>query len=480
MTMMRRSLLSLVLAASTVSACARNPVTGQRELALVSEAQEIEMGRSAAQQAAASIGLVDDPALQQYVQRIGLALASDSERPNLPWQFQVVDDPSPNAFALPGGFIFVTRGLLSIMNNEAELASVIGHEIGHVTARHGVQQMSRAQLAQIGLGVGSILSPQVAELSGLASQGLQLLFLKYGRDAEYQADDLGFRYALDENYDVREMGDVFASLARASQAAGQSPLPTWLSSHPYPEDRIERNQARLAALDRPLTGVVRQPEEYARRITGLVYGENPRQGFFEGGYFHHPDLRFRFAVPQGWRGQNLSQAVILMTEQQDAMFQLTLAGQAQPTAALQQFLSQQGIVAGQAGTQSINGNPAAIGTFQAQTQDGGTLQGLAAFVSYGGATYQMIGYAPAERFPQYQRTIEQIVASFQAETDQSVLNRQPRRLVPVRLERAMTLGEFNSRFPSVVGLDELALINAVETNVQIPAGQWVKRVVERR
>ncbi len=477
---MRRYALTLLLATTTVAGCARNPVTGQRELALVSEAQEIEMGRNAAQQAAASIGLVDDQALQQYVQRIGGALAEDSERPNLPWSFQVVDDPSPNAFALPGGFIFVTRGLLSIMNNEAELASVIGHEIGHVTARHGVQQLSRAQLAQIGLGVGSILSPQVAELSGLASQGLQLLFLKYGRDAEYQADDLGFRYALEENYDVREMGDVFASLARASQMAGQSPLPTWLSSHPYPEDRIERNQQRLAALEQPLTQTVRQADDYARRISGLVYGENPRQGFFENGVFHHPDLRFRFSVPQGWRGQNLSQAVILMTEQQDAMFQLTLAGATQPAAALQQFLSQQGIAAGQAGTQSINGNPAAIGSFQAQTQDGGTLQGLAAFVSYGGNTYQMIGYAPAQRYPQYQRMIEATIASFGAETDPNVLNRQPQRLVPVKLDRAMTLGEFNSRYPSVVGIDELALINAVQATDRIPAGQWVKQVVERR
>jgi len=121
-----------------VAACATNPVTGKRELSLVSEQQEIQMGQEGAQQVAQEIGLINDQALQQYVQGIGAAIAAKSERPNLPWTFRVVDDPSPNAFALPGGFIFVTRGLLGLMNNEAELASVVGHEIGHVTARHSV------------------------------------------------------------------------------------------------------------------------------------------------------------------------------------------------------------------------------------------------------------------------------------------------------------------------------------------------------
>ena len=182
---------------SATAGCATNPVTGQRQLSLISEGQEIEMGREGAAQVEAQIGLVDDAALQQYVQRIGKALASKSERPNLPWNFGVVNDPTPNAFALPGGFIYVTRGLLPLMQNEAELATVIGHEIGHVTAKHSVTQMSNAQLAQIGLGIGSILAPAVADrVGGLAGAGLQLLFLKYGRDDERQADELGFNYAL--------------------------------------------------------------------------------------------------------------------------------------------------------------------------------------------------------------------------------------------------------------------------------------------
>jgi predicted Zn-dependent protease len=178
----------LVLLGAAVN-CARNPVTGKNELALVSEGQEIQMGGQAAQQVGQSIGYVKDEALQKYVSDIGMRMAAQSERPKLPWAFYVMDDPTVNAFALPGGFIFVTRGILTHMNNEAELVGVLGHEIGHVTARHSVQQMTRQQIAQIGVGVGSILSSDIASTRGSAR--VSRLFLKYGRDAENQADELG-------------------------------------------------------------------------------------------------------------------------------------------------------------------------------------------------------------------------------------------------------------------------------------------------
>jgi predicted Zn-dependent protease len=170
-------------------ACARNPVTGKSELALVSESQELQMGKQAEQEVAQTMGYVNDAALQSYVSAIGMKMAKASERPDLPWEFHVVNDASVNAFALPGGYIHVTRGLLTAINDEAELATVVGHEIGHVTARHSVNQISKAQVAQLGLGIGSILSPRIAQLSGIASQGLGLLFLKYSRDDESQADE---------------------------------------------------------------------------------------------------------------------------------------------------------------------------------------------------------------------------------------------------------------------------------------------------
>ena len=188
---------SLVLIIHLIHGCAVNPVSGEREFSLISEDQEIAIGRDGATDVARSIGLVDDAALQGYVHNIGARLAQGSERPQLPWSFQVIDDSIPNAFAIPGGYIFITRGMMALMGSEAQLVSVVGHEIGHVTARHSVSMMSRAQVAQIGLRIGSILSPNLAQFSELAGGGLSLLFLSYGRDAERQADDLGFRYALE-------------------------------------------------------------------------------------------------------------------------------------------------------------------------------------------------------------------------------------------------------------------------------------------
>ena len=464
-----------------LAACATNPVTGRREIALVSEGQEIQMGQQGAQQVAQEIGLINDQALQQYVQNIGAALAAKSERPNLPWTFRAVDDPTPNAFALPGGYIFITRGLLDLMNNEAELASVLGHEIGHVTARHSVQQMSQQQLAQLALGVGAIISPTVAQFGGIAAQGLGLLFLKYGRDDERQADDLGFKYALNQGYDVREMDDIFRSLQRIGEASKQSPLPTWLATHPGEAERIQSIEAKVAQLPAgQLNNAKTGTQEFMQRLNGTVYGANPRQGFFQGGTFYHPDLRFQITLPSGWQGQNLTQAVVGVSQQQDAIIQLTLAQGTSPDAAARTFLSQQGIQPGQATRETVNGVPAVASTFQAQTEQG-VIQGLAAFFTYNGQTYQVLGYSPAQRYSSYAETFRRSLGSFAPVTDSRILNVQPNKLQIVQLPQAMTLAEFAQRYPSTVSIEELALINQVESASQtMPAGTFAKQVTGGR
>ena len=476
-----RSIARWIFLAPVVAACATNPVTGKSELSLVSEQQEIQMGQQGAQQVAQEVGLVKDQALQNYLQTVGSGIASKSERPNLPWTFRAVDDPSPNAFALPGGYVFVTRGLLDLMNNEAELASVLGHEIGHVTARHSVHQMSEQQLAQLALGVGAILSPTVAQLGGAASQGLGLLFLKYSRDDERQADDLGFRYALNQCYDVRYMDDVFRSLQRLGEASKESPLPSWLATHPGEAERIQTIDSKLAQLQpAQLANTKVNAREYLQRVNGLVYGADPRNGFFQGNTFYHPDLRFQITLPSGWQGQNLSQAVIAVSPQQDGIIQLTLAQGNSPEAAARAFLSQKGIQAGQASQQTVNGVPAVASTFQAQTEQG-VIQGLAAFFTYNGATYQVIGYAPAQRFGAYESAFRQSLGSFAPVTDSRVLNVQPKKLNVVSLPQQMTLAEFAQRNPSTIPLAELAIVNQVEDpNKALPAGTPVKQVTGGR
>jgi predicted Zn-dependent protease len=283
---------AVFLTAFTATSCVINPVTGERELALISESQEIGMGQQGSAQVIAAIGLVPDAALQSYVNRIGQKMAAGAERPQLPWEFHVLEDASVNAFAMPGGFIFVTRGILTHMMNEAQLASVLGHEIGHVTARHSVQQMSRQQLASLGLGLGSILSPTIAEFGQVASAGLGLLFLKYGRDDETQSDRLGFRYALSDGYDTRQMGAVFDMLRRDAQLGGGGRLPEWQSSHPDPGNRIEEVQRMVAAAPQNFSSMRVGQDEFLRHLEGMIYGENPRAGYFQGSVFMHPDLQF--------------------------------------------------------------------------------------------------------------------------------------------------------------------------------------------
>lgn len=470
-----RAMAVVVLACGFAAACAVNPVTGRRQLALISESQEIQLGRESAQQVAQQLGLVPDSALQQYVQRIGADLARESERPALPWTFRVVDDPTPNAFALPGGFIFLTRGMMNLMDSEAELAAVLGHEIGHVTARHSVTQISRAQIAQLGLGVGSIFFPEAAQtFGGLAQTGTQLLLLRYGRDAERQADELGFRYALREGYQVREMDDIFATLLRIGETSGRSPLPSWLASHPSEPERIATAQARADTVT--ASPLATRRAEYLARIDGLVYGDDPRQGFFRDGVFLHPDLRFRIAFPPGWRTQNLPRSVNALAPQQDAILQLTQAEGAGAEDAARRFLSQQGIRPGQGGRQTVNGIPAVVSYFQAQTQQG-IISGMVAFIDYGGQTYQVLAYTPAQVFGRYEQAFRQVIGSFGPVTDPDVLNVRPNRVDAVRTDRAMTLAEFNRRHPSVIPLPELAILNQVEGEATVlPAGTW-KRII---
>jgi predicted Zn-dependent protease len=468
-----------VTLAGVIAACATNPATGRRQLSLVSESDEIAMGRQASQEVEQTLGLVEDAELQAYVSRVGMAMARQSERPNLPWKFGVVDDPAPNAFALPGGPIYLTRGMATLMRSEAEMASVLGHEIAHVTARHSVSQISRQQLAQLGLGIGGLLSERVRQYGGLLGTGMSLLFLQHSRDAEREADDIGFRYAHSRGYAMSEMADVFRSLERMSSPE-RSALPTFLTTHPSPGARVETITAKVAALPANSRGRIVGENEYLREIDGLVYGEDPRQGFFRDGQFLHPDLRFQFMFPSGWQGQNTKQAVLGVSQRQDAALQLTLSNQRSPQAAAQQFQSQTGIALSNAGSEDINGLPSVVSSFQANTESG-AIAGLAAWISHGGHVYQLITYAPSASFSAQQRTFERVISSFGVLRDQAALSAQPKRVDIVQVPERLTLTEFNRRMPSAITIDALAVINELAgPSAVLNQGMLAKRVLAGR
>jgi predicted Zn-dependent protease len=463
------------LTAFAIAGCATNPATGERQLSLVGEGQEVEMGRTYAQEVDQTMPAYDDSGLRAYVDRVGQSLATTSERPELPWTFKVLDDPVVNAFAIPGGFIYVTRGILTHFNSEGELASVLGHEIGHVTARHSVEQMSRAQLGGLLLGVGAIVSEDVRRFGGLAQAGLGVLFLTYGRDAERQADSLGVRYAVRDNYDPREAIHVHQTLGRLTQERGGNGVPSWLSSHPSSADRIDRIQAELETLPADALDGRIEADAYLRQIGGVTFGPNPRHGYFIESRFVHPDLAFEFSFLDGWQTANLPQAVVGQSANQDAIFELTLEPDGYAAAA-DAFFRQQGMRAGDVRRTTVNGQSAVTGVFQVETEQG-VLEGTATFVGYHGKTYRLLGYTPAGRRSTYDGAFQRITRSFTRLTDAAILAVEPPRIDMVRVQRSATLRTMASSRPLPIPVPELAILNGVREDEPVAPGATIKWVV---
>jgi predicted Zn-dependent protease len=458
-----------------VAACAVNPATGEREFSLVSEAQEIQMGREADPQITASLGLVDDPALQAYVSDLGLRLAAVSERPNLPWSFKVVDDPIVNAFALPGGFIYVTRGILVQFDSEAELAGVLGHEIGHVTARHSASQMSRQQLQQLGLGVGMIFSETVREYGGLAAAGFQLMNLSYSRGDETQSDELGLRYISRLEYDPEAMIGVFEMLADVG-GGGEGRIPEWQLTHPYPENREANIRQEIAETGIATGGRVAR-DTYLDRIDGLAYGEDPRQGFFRDTRFLHPDLAFELTFPAGWNTVNQRTLVAAVAPGETAVVVLEVVPEADaPETELREFLSQQGITGGQIREETAVGVELARATFDATTTDA-ALSGEVAFARRGDVVYRILGYANRPDWRGHAAAVASTISSFRRLDDPAALAVQPWRIDIVTLPSAMSLTTYLQRSPGPVEVAVLARLNRVDADAVLSAGTRIKRVV---
>lgn len=487
---LRTARLALLLASVTaLSACGTtnvNYVTGESQRGAYTWAQERQIGAEADQQIVAQYGIYDDPALSTYVdglaQRV-LQTSAHSEQTtpaeirNTPFTFRVLDSPVVNAFALPGGFVYVTRGLLSHVENEAQLAVVLGHEIGHVLARHSSEQAQRAQLGQLGVVGATILGGvigggRVAEgIAQYGSQGAQLLLLSYGRDAEREADQAGVAYAEFARYDAAEAAKFFHSLKRITDEGGQS-IPTFLSTHPDPGER-EQTVRQLAAQTPGGTEI--EQASYLRAVDGIVLGEDPRQGYAEGSTFYHPELRFAFGFPTGWRVQNSPQAVQIAEPNGRAVIQMTLVQQASAQAAAQGFASQQGIQVTDSRRTSVNGNPAATVEGAAASQQG-TIQFSTTFIEYGGNVYQITGLTSPNAYSQYRNAFQQTAQSFQRLTEARYLNRQPSRLDVTTISRSATIQSLLSgkTLPTGVTAEDIAIMNQVELTQTLPSGTTVK------
>ena len=458
--------------------CATNPVTGRRELSLVTASDEAQIGREGYTAVKAEYGFYDDPAEQAYVNSVGQRVAKASHLPNASWTFTVIDDPAVNAFAMPGGYIYVTRGILAYLNSEAQLAGVIGHECGHVTARHSAQSITQQQLAGLGLGIVSIAVPGFQRYGQAAQTALGLMFLKYSRDHETQADELGVQYSTGAGYDSREMPLTYAMLKRVAEQAGSS-LPTFLSTHPDPGSREERTSALAQQATAGKTGLLIRGNEYIRHQDGIVFGADPRQGYFEGQHYYHPTLGFQMEFPGGWKTQDSRQAIMAQSPDQSSSIQVTSvdAGGRTPRDYVSD-LQRGGKIGGAEGaSETIGGYPAWVGRLQVTNSQGQSSILDAAYIQKSaGQMFELLGLPG-----QHEGEIFSTARSFRALTDPSRLNAEPNRVKVVTAPRTGTFQEVVGGLgPQAADVNTESILNNVEPDQTVHAGELLKIVVKGR
>jgi len=477
--------ISLIAVCFFVNSCAKNPVTGKRQLVLMSEAQEIAMGQEADPQIIAQYGLYEDSTLQRFINEKGKAMAAISHRPNLQYNFRIVDSDILNAFAVPGGYVYFTRGIMAHFNNEAEFAGVLGHEIGHITARHTVVQQSKQVFGQLGLIAGIIIKPELGQFAEQASQGLGLLFLKFGRDAERQSDDLGVEYSTKINYDAHQMAHFFNTLKRQSQAAGAEELPDFLSTHPNPDDRNTAVEKKATEWQEKthLTNPLVNRDIYLKRIEGLVYGEDPRQGFLENWVFYHPQMKFQFNVPQGWKYANSPQRVQMAPADGQALMYLSGGAAKSLQEAGQAFLQQNNLQLIDQAQTTVNGYQAlailadtkADPQQQQQQQQQQPLRVQAYFYQFGNEILMMMGVSNAQTFSQYQANFTATMKSFKGLTDASKINKKPQRVRLKTITANTTLKQAFTQFKvPAERMEEFAILNGMQLTDPLTKGMLIK------
>jgi len=461
------------------------PATGERRYLGYTWQQETGIGKQASKEVTSLFGVYGDTNLGRYVTEVGNRVLATSHlrRPGAdeqvratPVTFTVLDSPVINAMALPGGYIYVTRGMLAQLNNEDQLATVIAHEIGHVAARHAARQAWQQQIGQGLLLGGAVLSQglglpaqNILNFGGMAAQ---LFLLRYSREDELEADKLGVEYAMAAGYDSREVIGLFQALDRMQEKEGQS-MPSFLATHPNPGDRIQRiRELTSAARD---SRTPNPDTRYLHAVEGLVLGEDPRQGFVQDNVFYHPDLGFRFPIPRGFKAVNQPSQVIMAEGQNRAVLGFTGTAESSAEAGAAKLLSQRGLRVVERGSTRINDFPAVGVLADAQTQNGQIVTFTTYFIEYRGKVYQFIGYAPQQLFGSFQSAFLQTIRGFAEIQDSRILARQPVRLTLLRVSRSAPFRELIPRaLPAPFTPVEIAILNEADLNQEISPGKILK------
>ena len=309
--------------------CSVNPVSGKQDFVMISENQEIEMGREYNAQILKENPIYQDQELQDYVQSIGESLASKSHRPNLIYRFTVLDSSDINAFALPGGYIFINRGLMSYLSSEEELAAVLAHEIGHVTARHSVRQYSQSQLMSI---ISTAIEIQAGSTAGnIANLASGAILSGYGREMELEADELGAEYIYEDGYSPQGMYEVLSVLKdqevyskKINKQRGKEPVNYHgvFASHPSNDKRLQEILNGVGNLNQTLSS--EKKDTYLSKIDGMVFGDSEESGIRRGDEFFHGPLNFYIACPGSWEIINQPTQLIFSSPYSEAVLRMTL------------------------------------------------------------------------------------------------------------------------------------------------------------
>lgn len=472
-----------------LTGCATNPATGRSDFVTMSEQQEIATGEQVNREVLQQYAVYQDAALQTYVNGVGQRVATHGHRPGLSYRFTVLDSPETNAFALPGGYIYITRGMLAYLNSEAELAAVLGHEVGHVTARHSVRQQSTAQVTSLGAGLLSIFVPQLGQVGRQAVSLLGTALVRgYGREHELEADRLGAEYLARSGYDPNAVIDVLRTLKaqealdqQLAQLEGRQPRAYHglFSTHPDSDTRLREaiDHARTVLGSAPATPQVGR-DRFLDEIEGLVIGNNPAEGVVRGHSFMHPELDFVLAFPDGWSIENQPNRLVATEPAGRAQMQVSLVGATQdetPEAVLQR-LGVREFVQGKRLT--IAGHPAVSGFTRVTVQGVARVARISVIRRGPQQAFILTGLTAREQdLPSLDPVFVEVARSFRALTDKERSGIRPRRLRVADLEGPVTWASLAKasglkRLPEA----QLKVLNAAAPTDAAPVHKRIKLI----
>ncbi|HKY71695.1 MAG TPA: M48 family metalloprotease [Nitrospira sp.] len=478
----RKALSLITLLAASAAACSINPVSNLPEVTLLTVEQEKKIGEEEDKKVAQEMGLLDDAGLTAYLDALGQRLAKESPRQDVSYRFHVVDMIEPNAFALPGGYVYVTRGLLVLANTEDELAGVVGHEIGHVAARHTVQRVSRqgpfALITNLVSGVTGFFVPIVGDIvGGVGNLAQSLVFSPYSRSQESQADEVGQEIAAKAGWDPLGLTAFLTTLGREEALLSDGPRkPSFFDSHPATPDRVKHTTKHA----KDLKAASREPissshEAFLARLDGLVVGQRAANGMVKGHTYLHPDLNFFVEFPQGWNVDNTP--VQLVSAPKDGGKAVILRAVAQGNDPLDgaralEKASKTSIVS-KTQTTTINGLQAA----KTQVSDSRLTVDLT-WIAYGGMIYQLAGIAETKAYDTVRPLLHGVVQSFRPLSPDERNGLREKRLRLVKAHAGETVETLTARAHSAWKANQVAVANGLQGSETLQEGQVIKIAVE--